>query len=294
VLNRADLSSVHFCHAAYREATGRLSAEDLSGVRLVNTSLKRVIALALERWCFRLGHTSELAAVSPGVSEELARHFPGLPVVITPNGVDTNRFRPDAIARLEERQRWGALPEEVVALFVGGDWERKGLALALEALAQSVAAGEGTLRLVVAGRGDQARFENLARSLGVGDRVSFVGFRSDAERPYQAADLLVLPSTYETFSLVAFEAAASGLPIVCTFRNGVEELIGDNEGGLLVPRTAPALAGALRLLASDGGLRTRMGSVARERAQKFTWEASADSVARVYEEILSETAEVGT
>ena len=79
--------------------------------------------------------------------------------------------------------------------------------------------------LLVAGEGDESRYRELGASLGVADAVHWLGVVPEVERVYDAADALVAPSSYETFSLVTFEAAASGLPIVATPVNGVRELI---------------------------------------------------------------------
>ena len=100
--------------------------------------------------------------------------------------------------------------DDLVCLFVGGDWDRKGVAIAIAALADV----PGKVKLWVVGRGDTERFRHLASTLGVADSVTFFGPRHDTERFYQGADVFVLPTEYETFSLAAYEAAASGLPVV--------------------------------------------------------------------------------
>ncbi len=96
--------------------------------------------------------------------------------------------------------------------------------------------------------------------------------RSDVRPVYAAADAFVLPSSYETFSLVAFEAAASGLPVIASDVNGVRELITSGESGYLVEPRAEEIAARLRELAADPGLRARLGAAARESALRFRWE----------------------
>jgi glycosyltransferase involved in cell wall biosynthesis len=173
-----------------------------------------------------------------------------------------------------------------VALFVGGDWHRKGLAVAIHGLAAAQLPHSGRLQLWVVGRGDQHRFADLARAAGVGDRVRFFGQPAEAERFYQAADIFVLPSLYEGFSLVALEAAACGLPVVATRVGFIEELVGDEEAGLIVPRTPAAVGTALARLAGDPALRARQGAVARRRAQSYTWSRSAHGVLDLYDQLL--------
>jgi UDP-glucose:(heptosyl)LPS alpha-1,3-glucosyltransferase len=281
VPNRADLASVHYCHAGYRAHTGRLAPPSATAPRRLNTALKTALALAGERWCYRPERLRLLGAVSLGVRSELEHHYPGVPIVLTPNGVDTDRFRPDAAAGESLRRAEGIDPQAVVALLVGGDWDRKGLKIAIESLVHAPA-----VSLWVVGRGDERRFAGLAAAHGVADRVRFHGARNDTERFYQAADLFVLPTLYETFSLVAFEAAACGLPLVVTRVNGVEELIGDDTAGLTVERSPAAVGAALARLAEDGELRRQLGTTARERAQAYTWSRSVESVLAAYDRLL--------
>lgn len=282
VPNRCDIATVQFCHAGYREATGALAPPDAPRLRRLNTMVARRLALAGEHWCYRSGRARVLAPVSEGVGRELRSHYPGPRIAVTPNGVDADRFRPDVAARRGLRAEEAVGDEEIIALFVGGDWDRKGLAVAIESLALTKARP----RLWVVGRGDDRRFAALARKHGVADRVRFFGPRHDTERYYQAADVFVFPTLYEAFPLVVLEAAASGLAIVATPVNGVEELIGD-DAGFLVRRDADAVASALSELAADGDTRRRMGEAARRRCAEYTWDDVVGRVLALYGELVT-------
>ncbi len=85
----------------------------------------------------------------------------------------------------------------------------------------------------------------LAERLGVGDRVRFLGYTSEVERCYRAADLFVLPTVYEAFCRAAHEAAACGLPVVAPPVNGIRELVGDDEAGIIAQRNPADFARAL-------------------------------------------------
>jgi glycosyltransferase involved in cell wall biosynthesis len=285
VPNHADLVTVHHCHAAVRECTG-LAPPGLSLARWANTAITTALSIRAERRRYRPGRARLLAAVSSGVGQELARHYHGVPVAITPNGVDGERFAPAPDAREDLRREEGVGAHDVVALFLGGDWHRKGLAVAIRGLAAAQLKPAGRLQLWVVGRGDQPRFAALARASGVGDRVRFFGQPAEVERFYQAADIFVLPSLYEGFSLVALEAAACGLPVVATRVGFIEELVGEEEAGLIVPRTPAAVGTALTRLAADPALRARQGAVGRRRAQSYTWGRSAHGVLDLYEKLL--------
>jgi glycosyltransferase involved in cell wall biosynthesis len=283
VPNRADLASVHFCHAAFRATTNRDVRSNKSFLRRVNTRIQRALGLKAERASYRHARIPVLAAVSEGVARELEYFYPGTRVLVTPNGIDATRFRPDPSARAELRRSTGVSGEDVVALFVGGDWDHKGLSIAIEAIARSQTP---SLRLWIVGLGDQNRFRALAERIGVAERVRFFGVRSDVERFYQAADLFVLPSLYESFSLAAFEAAACGLPLLATRVHGVAELLVDADCGLIVERAPESFAAALAALASDPERRTSMGTIARRRASAYTWQRSTDGVLAIYRERL--------
>lgn len=289
VPNRADLASVQFCHAAFVERTRSLAPPGLPLPRRVNTGIARLCALAAERWCYRPGRLRSFAAVSPGVSAELRRFDRRIEVFSTPNGVDSVRFAPDAGRRRAVRVAEGVPDDAVVALFVGGDWQRKGLPTAIEGVREAVRLGATALRLWVVGPGDEAAARAVAADAGVADRVRFFGRRDDVERFCQAADVFVLPTLYETFSIAAHEAAACGLPVVATAVSGIAELV-DGDGGMLVERDAAAVGTALARLAADPELRRRLGRSAGRRASAMTWAESVDAVLAAYRALVPQAA----
>jgi glycosyltransferase involved in cell wall biosynthesis len=289
VPNRADIAAVHHCHAGFRHVTGRLAPPGSTPIRRVNTGLLRAMALAAERWCYRPPKIRMLTAVSRGLEQELAQSFPGIPIRVVPNGVDLDRFRPTTgPERARVRANLQLEEDDVAALFVGGDWPLKGLAMAIVGLAKARSSqGASRLRLWVVGKGDARRYSSLARDYGVGDAVTFFGSRTDTERFYHAADMFVLPTQYEALPLVVLEALASGLPVVATPVNGVVEIFDRGCPGILVERTSDSVGEALARLAHDAGLRKRMGCVGRALAAEYTWERSVDAMLDVYRYLLS-------
>jgi len=208
-------------------------------------------------------------------------------VHLTPNGIDVDRFRPDDVGRKQLRLAEGVAEEICVALFVGGDWAHKGLGLAFEGLAKARAGGADVVLWVV-GQGDEARFRRLARRLGVDEALRFFGRRTDTESFYRAADVFVLPSVYETFSIVCFEAAACGLPLVIPPISGAGDLVGKDEAGMVVSRDGWSIASALLSLANDRERRVALGHEARRRASEYTWESSSAEVIGVYRSLLAQ------
>ncbi len=263
VLNRLDVVAVHYCHQVATATPSRSTPLFRIHVRLAG-AVKRVG----ERVCFRINRPAAVVCVSEGVATEIREHFPRLAdrVRTIYNGVDTASFAP-ALRQSEAhalRARLGIPDDRLVAAFVAGEWERKGLEPLLRALARAP-----DWDLVVAGGGDEAHYRALADSLGVGEVVHWLGVTREVQLVYQLADAFVLPSSYETFSLVTFEAAASGLPIIATPVNGVRELIEDGRNGFLIGREPGAIAERLKLLAADPELRARLGDGARRSALEY-------------------------
>ena len=273
-----DLVAVQFCHAGFLELERSQPRPPQRLALRLNAAFHRALSLAAERWSYRRDRSLVFLAASEGIARELREHYAAASVRIVPNGVDGERFRPGGGDRKALRAELGVSGDRLVALFVGGDWQRKGLALAIEALAEAT----GRYELWVVGGGDRERFQRLAQQRGVEDRVRFLGSRRDVERVYRAADVFVFTTLYEAFPLVALEAAASGLAIVATPVNGIEELLAGGEAGVVVRREPAELARALRELGADGDRRAALGLAARRRAASYTWDAHARDVLRAY------------
>ena len=283
VPNRVDLNTVTFCHAAYDEATAGNPLKGSSSA--VGWRLGQRFTLGLERWWFRRA-VRVLVGISEGSAADLRRFYPGVRVATLPRGIDLMRFCPDEDDGRRFRAEQGVAPEAVVALFVDQQYRPlKGLDLAIEGFAAARRAATGPDLLWVVGAGNE-RHAELATRLGVGDRVRFLGYTSEVERAYRGADLFVLPTVYEAFCRAAHEAAACGLPVVAPPVNGIRELVGQDEAGIVARRDSADLARALSELASDPERRARMGEVARRRALAFDEQAVAGRILALYESML--------
>jgi glycosyltransferase involved in cell wall biosynthesis len=288
VLNRLDVLAVHYCHQVGPVNPSRSTLLFRAQVKMASL-LKRFG----ERVCFNLNRASAIVCVSDGVAAEVREHFPNLAgrIVTIHNGIDTDTFAPGA--RREEALALRAslqIPQgELVAVFVGSEWERKGLEPAIRALALVP-----SWTLMVAGAGERTRYQQLGEQLGVGERLRWLGVTADVQLVYQAADAFVLPSSYETFSLVTFEAAASGLPVLATPVSGVRELIEDGRNGFLITRDPQLIAERLGQLAADPGLRSRLGRAARESALGFSGERMVGEHDRLYARLAERARPVET
>jgi glycosyltransferase involved in cell wall biosynthesis len=284
VLNPVDVIAVHYCHQLGPATPSRSTRLSRAYMRLVG--LMNRIA---ERACYGANRTAVFVCVSEGVAEEMREHFPSAAdrIIAIQNGVDIARFAP-GVRKDEAAAMRAALSipaERHVAVFVGSEWERKGLGAAIEALAWAPA-----WELVVAGGGDQQRYRELARAAGVGDAVHWLGVSRDVQLVYQLADALVFPSSYEAFSLVTLEAAASGLAILATPVNGVGELIEDGRSGFLIAPEPSVIGERLQLLSDDASLLSSMGLAARQAALAFSWDRMILRHHELYERLAAERA----
>jgi phosphatidylinositol alpha-mannosyltransferase len=225
-----------------------------------------------------------LVAVSDPAREFVGKYFRG-DYRVVPNGIDLDRFGPHVAPIPELRDG------KVNILFLGRLEQRKGLGVLLRAYAL-VKERMPELRLVIVGPArDRARrrYEQFVEGQGLRD-VVFAGFVSDEDKPryFASADIYCAPNTgKESFGIVLLEAMATGLPVVASDIPGFAQVISPGREGILVRRDdALNLASALTLLAGDPGLRLRLASAGRRRAQAFSWDRVTDHLVIAYEDAV--------
>ena len=180
----------------------------------------------------------------------------------------------------------GETPETRSILCVARLDEHKGIDVLFRALARL---GDLPVRLDLVGAGKaEGALREEAERLGLAPRIHWHGYATrDGVRDFLGrAELLVLPSRSENFPLVILEALHAGLAIVATTVGGIPEAVRDGKEALLVPpEDAEALAGALRRVILDDGLRRKLAAAAGERAAEFTWDRAAERMERIYLEL---------
>ncbi len=176
---------------------------------------------------------------------------------VIPNGIDLNRFARDTAAGLRIRQEFGIPVDARLLLFAGHEFRRKGLAHAIGALERL---GPDVWMLVV-GSDNPAPYRKLATTSA--NRLVFAGSRTDMPALYAAADAFVLPTAYETFSLVCMEAMACSTPVFATPVGGIEDYLVDGVNGYQIKMDGADIADEDR----DGFLRSGdTGAAVRRRA----------------------------
>ena len=174
-------------------------------------------------------------------------------------------------------------------VFASMDFRGKGLRSILRAFQISRIAR--VARLAVVGKGAIFRFQRMADALGVGKSVLFVGHRTDIHRFYGAADLSLMPTTYEPFPNVNLESLACGTPALTTETAGGADLIEDGKTGYLVSNVHAIGEIAERLDAHfslSSAERARMSDCCWETARHMTVERNAQHTVELFEEVLRE------
>lgn len=304
LLGLRDFDVVHLHHPFIIGADLLLAATRLRGIPLVLTHHNDLIGDGVRSLLFN-GYSAisapllvRSAARLLVVSLDYAVHCRLAPlfrryrdrVVETPNGVDVQLFRPD-LDGTAVRRRY-AIPEEApLALFVGAldrAHHFKGLGLLLRAFAT---VQRRDAMLLVVGDGElRTAFEREAATLGIAERVRFVGAVANAGLPpyYAAADLVVLPSRPpESFGMVLIEAMACGRPVLASDIPGVRAVVRDGETGLLLrPGDVADLAAKLDALLDDPARRWAMGRRGRAEVEtRYAWEVIIPRLEAIYEEV---------
>lgn len=229
-------------------------------------------------------------------------HADSSKIVIVPPGVNICRFYPIPVD--EAREFTGIPPCGRNILFVGRIEPLKGLGVLLQAISllkkRKELEGESFCLAVIGGEPDadpeslsaeMARLQTLREQTGLQDMVTFLGKRDQETLPYyySSAEVVVVPSYYESFGMVALEAMACGTPVVASQVGGLGFLVQDGVTGYTVPVEDPqALADRLLTLLKDDALRQQMGQRAVEVARKYAWKNIAEQLLVVYQDVLQE------
>ncbi|HEY6224636.1 MAG TPA: glycosyltransferase family 4 protein [Gemmatimonadales bacterium] len=256
--------------------------EGMNGVGL------RAAAKTLPRLVF-----TNSAAVAAAVR---ARAAPRAPVVTLYNAVDLERFNPrrsGSAVRAELQIESGAPLVGMVAHLTPwkghADFLRIARAVSLQVPGVRFLVSGGPIYETEGHAGYEESLRSLAAELGIADRVTFLGSRTDIPEIMAALDVLVhCPTAPEPFGRAVAEAMGAGKPVIASKEGGVPELVEDGRTGVLIPSgDIAAFAAALRRLLDDQPLRRRMGSAGRLRAEAmFGVEAHAERVLRAYGEIV--------
>ena len=272
----SDINTVQFVHSGWLQSpfhTSRLRGGLYGSYQWLYSSLNAY----WEKKAFQEAKT--VVAVSERIKQELiVIDVPAEKIRVILNGVDGDEF----FTGVGNRRQFG-LPEDVSLALFAGDIRtpRKNLDTVLNALVKVP-----ELHLAVVGAPERSPYPELAKNLGVGERVHFLGFRRDVPEIMKAVDFFVFPSRYEPFGMVVSEAMATGLPVITTAISGVAEIVTPEAGFVLSDsEDVVALTHALTKLARDRHLREQMGKASRAIAEQHSWKSKAQKYVDLFEEV---------
>ncbi len=245
-----------------------------------------------------------IIAATPAEEEQLVELYGAqrAKISVIPPGVDLARFYP--IDKETAKRRVGVPYGTQTILFAGRIEPLKGIDTLLRAMSilqeRHPQAVENSCVAIIGGDpwaddldGEMARLKSLRSELGIHDLVTFLGAKDQDVLPYYyaAAEMVVMPSHYESFGMVALEAMAMGTPVIASEVGGLAHLIRHGENGFHVPSRDPeALAASILRLLEDHALRAQLGEQARADAQAYDWHVVAGRMQHVYCQLLRQTA----
>lgn len=250
-----------------------------------------------------LREADAIVAATPLDRAQMVWHYGagGSRIDIVPAGVDLRRFQPRDAAMARTMLNLPPAPHRII-LLVARIEPLKGIDALIEAsalLVQRHPEWRGALTALIVGGGseeerthwntEQRRLDTIRQRLGVTDIVRFAGAQPQERLPlyYTAADVVTMPSHYESFGMAALEALACGRPVIATNAGGPAFIIEDGISGLLTPPSdPPTLARHLERLLLNDDERATMGAAARERALRFGWEHIACDILGIYRDLL--------
>lgn len=256
---------------------------DLAYLKSIGDRIHRILFYPFIMQHLVTRRMDRVITVSESAAEETRNTFkvPREKLRVVYNGIDLDMFR----GLDGERKERGRL------IIVANSTDRKkGVVYLLRAFQLLREDMDVKLTIVDRGAPDNKYTPALVKRYGLDGSIAFTGRVSieDLVRHYASAEVAVVPSLYEGFSIPAAEAMACGLPVVATTAGALPEVVENEKSGILVPpRDANALARAIKRLLTDEPLRQAMGREGRRRVQeRFTWEEAARKTLEVYREVL--------
>ena len=251
-------------------------------------SLRHRVILNIEKKIFSPGNFKRIIAISNLCKQHAIKYY-GVPphlIDVIYCGVDFEVFNSSARDKgLVLRDSLGVGKGDVVVLFVGMNFARKGLRPLLRAVSQL--RYKEKYRILIVGKGNIYRYKKMAQDLGLNRVAIFCGFQHNITAFYGLADVFVLPSYYEPFGNVCLEAMACGLPVITTGETGASEFVLHGRSGFVMdhPEDTAALANWLEVF-EDRELSRSMGAVAQEQVLSLTIERNTKDTILVYEKAL--------
>ena len=218
-------------------------------------------------------------------------NIPARDIRVIYNGVDTARFNPQNQAKYREQMRklYGISDKDILILYIGSGYKRKGVDYLIRAIADLKRIKDDLgFKVFILGRESRINvYKQRAKQLKLKNEIIFTGEKTDVEKFYAASDIFVLPTLYEPFANVCLEALASGLPVITSKVNGASEIMTDDRNALLLdnPRDVSEITYKIVELL-DERRRKSFAQEARKTAENYSTEVNYRKVMDIYREVL--------
>lgn len=283
---KADIISLHgFPHERW-----------VKNVRKKSFSLFDLSAISVERSMIEHGSHTTFLPVSSIALEEYQKAYTrlnGTWHVMHP-GVDVQRF--SAVDRQECRRglrgQYGIVDSDILILFVGMNFEVKGLDICIQSIARVRQINPDIpIKLLVVGRGDKNSYSAMAQALGVGDAVLFAGEQAvGIEQYYNASDIFMLLSAHDTFGMVVLEAMAASLPVIISAHVGAKDIVEEGKTGFIITNRNNVDEIVQRIIElSDKVIRTSYAEKTVRAAIQYDWDCLANRTEKLYQKHITKT-----
>lgn len=249
--------------------------------------------LRLEKQVFQVGSVRHLVSNSQMIKHQLIElfDFPEERITVINNGIDPKIFYPPTPEEKQQLRQELCFDDRFVCVFSAWNFKLKGLDKAIMAISRLPQEMIDKVLLVVVGGDDSKPFLSLASSLGVDHCLCFRGPQTKMRDFYSGADMLLYPSTYETFSNVVLESCACGLPVLTTKQIGAAQLIDDNHNGFLVENNTQVdrMSQILRnYIELPPEAKERFSKAACEATTGYRWDLHADQLEDLFYQVIND------
>jgi glycosyltransferase involved in cell wall biosynthesis len=281
----AGIASKHYLNAPLVSTIHSIEAGRARGTHSPNSRLID----GVEWWLTY--ESKRIIAVSNSAKREIEEHFrlPSGKVDVIPNAIDASKYN-ISVDRESVKRRFGIAPYERIVLFIGRLAPQKGVEYLIKAAPQIVRVNPDA-RIVIVGDGWlKDHLWSLAVQTGCQHKITFLGFLPDNDlvELTVSSDVLVVPSVYEPFGIVALEGMAAGVPVVASNTGGLSEIIEHDRTGFLTYAENPdSIAWGVNRILSDPGYASWLTQNAKRKIyEMYSWDAVAERTIEVYRRAL--------
>jgi UDP-glucose:(heptosyl)LPS alpha-1,3-glucosyltransferase len=239
---------------------------------------------------YRAKRLRAIIAISDMVKQDMMRWYqiPEERIHVVYNGVDIERFHPRNRRYREEIRRRHGIGDELVILFVSNNFRMKGLVFLIKALGEIKKENSPPFKLLILGRDRKEPYLRLAKKIGILEGIIFAGPTDEPEKYYGAADFLVHPAFYDSFSLAVLEAIASGLPVITTRTTGASGILTHGEDGFVIRnmKDLEELKMAIRYFSNEK-VRHHASHLGRIKAERHSDKVNFSEIDRVLKDMIN-------